>query len=365
MDMQELARIDAACAISVPRDQMKTIAIVGAGVIVDYAHLPAYKLLNLPVKGVNDLIRDKAEDVARRHNLPHVYGSFEEILADPEVDIVDFAIMPQDQPAMAEAAMKAGKHVLCQKPLAFKHDDAMRIVRAAGDYNRKAAVNQQLRYDEGVAVAREMIRRGYVGDVVNVKFGINLKTAWSAWPWLLESDRLDLYFHSLHYLDAIRSILGNPERVWCMGNRSPGQEPRGETYTMSILFYPGNTRGIVNTNHENPGQDNEAVFRIEGTRGAIRGTLGLLYNYPEGRPDTLELRSDVVPTDGWLSYPISRRWLPHAFAGPMASLMRSISDDSEPMPSAADNVNTIRLIERLYQSMDSERVEPVEPAGVS
>lgn len=91
-----------------------------------------------------------------------------------------------------------------------------------------------------------------------------------------------------------------------------------------------------------------ALFRIDGSEGAVKGTLGLLYDYPHGRPDTLQVFSRSVPTDGWLVYPVTSRWLPDAFAGPMASLLRSIATGEPPPTAAADNVRTVQLVHALY-----------------
>ncbi len=106
----------------------------------------------------------------------------------------------------------------------------------------------------------------------------------------------------------------------------------------------------------NPGGDNTAKFRIEGTAGAIRGTLGLMYNYPDGRPDTLEVTSTVVGTDGWLIYPVTQRWFPHAFIGTMGSVLQAVATGSTPRSSVADNVRTIELVDTLYRSMEEDQV---------
>lgn len=52
-----------------------------------------------------------------------------------------------------------------------------------------------------------------------------------------------------------------------------------------------------------------------------------LYDYPHGRPDTVELNSSVLPTDGWLPYPVTMRWIPDAFSGPMRALLADIAGD--------------------------------------
>jgi predicted dehydrogenase len=155
-----------------------------------------------------------------------------------------------------------------------------------------------------------MVDAGWIGEVTAMTFAVNVTTDWAPWPWLARSDRLEIMYHSIHYLDAIRAVLGEPARVFCTGSRTPGQVAAGETRTISTLVYPGNARGLVHATHENRTGDPEATFRIDGAEGSIKGTLGLLYDYPHGRPDTLEVSSRVVPTDGWLAYPVTSRWIP-------------------------------------------------------
>src|SRR5262249_39858759 len=89
---------------------------------------------------------------------------------------------------------------------------------------------------------------------------------------------------------------------------------------------------------------------IDGTHGSIRGTIGLMYDYPRGRADTLEISSRVLPTDGWLHYPVTSRWIPDAFIGPMSSLLKAIATRGSPLTSGRDNLATLRLIHALCRS---------------
>ncbi|MWA03573.1 gfo/Idh/MocA family oxidoreductase [Actinomadura sp. LD22] len=353
------APIAAETRISVPGRHRRPIAVVGAGAIVDVAHLPAYRSHDLPVRGIYDLDRDRAEDVAARHGVPYVYASLDDLLKDDEVEVVDIAVVPTAQPPIARAALEAGKHLLCQKPLAPTLAEAREIAGLAEARGRRLAVNQQLRWDEGIAAARAMVRAGWIGTPTAMSFTVDVKTDWSGWPWLVRSERLEIMYHSIHYLDAVRSILGDPSRVFCAASRTPGQAEAGESRTMSTLLFDGGARAVLHVNHENRTGDFRAEFRIDGDKGAIRGTLGLLYDYPHGRPDTLEVSSSVAPTDGWVAYPVTERWIPGAFAGPMAGLLRWIAED-EPSPTAArDNLGTLALVEALYESIDSGEARPL------
>ena len=75
-----------------------------------------------------------------------------------------------------------------------------------------------------------------------------------------------------------------------------------------------------------------------------------MYDYPRGRADTLELSSRVLPTDGWLPYPVTTRWIPTAFIGPMASLLKAIAKGGQPLTNGRDNLATLRIVHALYES---------------
>jgi predicted dehydrogenase len=345
-----LAEIAEACDLTPPDEQILPIGIVGTGAILDAAHLPAYRAAGIPVPAVWGRTRENAERFAERHGIPKVHETLDDLLADPDVAVVDIAVVPQAQTEIALRALDAGKDLMCQKPLAWEISEAERIIDRAEQRGRVVAVQQQMRYEEGMLAARAMVERGWIGEVATISFYVNMNTDFSGWGWLTEAPRLDLLNHSIHYIDTIRAFLGDPVSVFGRQWRLPGQDAVGETRTLSILDYAADQRAIVHTNHMNIAGDNEARFRIDGSEGSIRGTLGLLLDYPHGRPDTLELWSRVLPTDGWLPYPVTRRWVPDSFLGPVGSLLSAIADGGEPESGARDNLQTLKLVHALYES---------------
>lgn len=362
--IDQLVAIADAARIEVPSEHRRPIAIVGAGAIVDVAHLPAYRATGLDVVGLYDLDAGRAREVAERHGVPRTYASLDELLGDPEAAVVDIAVVPEAQPSIVGTALDAGKDLLCQKPLALDPVTAADLVQRAAAAGRTVAVNQQLRFSESIAAATAMIEAGWIGELLSLRIDVDITTNWDAWPWLLTSDRLEVQYHSIHYLDAIRHVAGDPSAVFCRGTRHPAQAPRAETRTTSVLLYPGDLQATVTVNHENVSGDARAEFRFEGADGVIRGTFGLLYDYPDGRPDTIAVWSRSLPTDGWYPYPVTSRWLPDAFAGPMAGLLAALHTGSQPLTSAEDNLKTVCLVDALYRSMGSGQVEHVTlPAG--
>lgn len=357
--LADLMRIAAACDLTIPPEQRRPIGIIGAGAIVDVAHLPAYRKAGLEVVAIHDRDADRARDVAARHEVTRVHATIDDLLGDQDVAVVDIALPASAQPEIAIRALEAGKDVICQKPLALDLAAGRLIVDRAAQLGRKVAVQQQLRFDEGIAAARAMIREGWIGEPTAVSFTVDVQTDFSAWSWLVDAPKLELYYHSIHYFDAIRALVGEPVRVFGTQSRRAGQVPRGETRTISTLIYPGDVRAVVHANHENLSGHNRAEFQIDGTGGALRGTLGLFYDSPHGRPDTLEIWSHVVPTDGWLEYPVTTRWVPDAFIGPVRSLLAAIATGGEPETSARDNLHTLGIIEALYRSGETGESQPI------
>jgi predicted dehydrogenase len=347
------------CRLEIPKSHHRKIGIIGAGGIVAVAHLPAYELAGLPVHGITDLNLDKANELAQKFGVGRVYQSHQEMIEDPEIEVVDIAVPASEQPGIMLAALAAGKHILAQKPLATSVSAAQELLDAAKSTELRVAVNQQLRFDEGMAAAHRMVELGMIGEVTNFSITVNLDTPWELWEWAQSLERLEIMVHSIHYHDLVRWFMGEPESVYAIAGKTPGQAPIGETRTISSYRFKDGSSAVVHANHVNRGGDDTAEFRIDGTNGSIRGTLGLLYDYPTGRVDTLELNSKSLPTDGWLPYPVTTRWIPHAFIGTMGSLLSAVATGSEMRSSLEDNINTIKLVDALYKSVETNTV--VEP----
>ena len=339
------------------------IGLVGCGGIVNAAHLLAYRAGGLRVVACFDRDREAAARTAREHGIPRVAVSLDDLLADPAVAIVDLAITPADQPAVAAQAIAAGKHLLCQKPLALDYAAAARLVAQARAAGVKLAVNQQMRWDAGIAVARQLVAQGALGALADVRIEVSVRTPWHLWPWIARSPRIEVLYHSIHYLDALRFLLGEPERVTAVHGRAPDQPETGETKTVTVLEYAGALQAIVDVNHHDWSDDAHARFRLLGDAGIVRGTIGLLDDYPHGRVDTLEYQPNAEPRR-WHQAALTTRWIPDAFLGPMASLMAAIETDGEPATGGADNLGTLRLVHAAYRSAaERQSVDPAEIAA--
>lgn len=334
------------------------VAMVGCGGIVTYATLPTYRKHKLNIVGCYDVNPEAAAKAAKEFNLPRVYPSLEAVLDDRAVDIVEISVPPWNQLAIVRQVAAAGKHMLCQKPLSNTFAEAKEIVALAAAAGVKLAVNQQMRWDQGIRAARTLMCNGWIGEVTDGSIQVSVNTPWHMWGWLAVQERLEIMFHSIHYIDSMRYLFGDPVWVTSRHSRYPLQGSlAGETKTVTVMDYdtPSHLQVLIADNHYNLSDDFYATFRFIGTEGFISGTLGTMYNYPIGRPDTLEWSSRRHYPDKRFEAKLEGMWIPDAFLGPITSLMAAIQTGSIPETDGEDNLNTLRVVEATYLSAASNR----------
>ena len=332
------------------------IGVVGAGGIVEAAHLPAYQKAGFTVAGIFDLIPERAERLAAQFAIRKDFRRLDDMLRDPEIEIIDIAVLPSAQVSIAAQALYAGKHVLCQKPLAESLSEAKLLVAIAAAENRQLVVNENMRWDPAMRASRYLIGEGWIGSPVLSTLYINDREDWNTWPWLEPAERLTILYDAIHPIYSFRMLFGEPSGVFCCTGRFPEQKERGETRALITMEYPNQLIGFILDHSKNPTGDDFATFRFEGTEGSIKGTLGSWYNYPVGRADTLEF-SSKTRTDGfWVSKDLEGRWIPDAFVGPMGALMNAIEKNEEPENSGREHLKTLQIVEAAYRSASEGRM---------
>lgn len=334
----------------------RPIVIVGAGGIVNDAHLPAYRKAGFPVAAVYDIRPERSRATAERFAIPRVCGRLGECFEDPAA-VIDVAVPPQQALKVLEAVPEAST-VLIQKPLGVNLEEARRIRQLCREKRLCAAVNFQLRFSPmmlAVWHAREM---GLFGEVLDIEFRLQVFTPWHLFPYLAELERVEILVHSVHYLDWIRSMLGEPRGVYARTVGHPSAPQLKSTRTSAILDYGERTRVCLSINHNfrSERRHQAATMTLTGSKGAAVAELGLLLNYPQGEPETLELISDGYD---WTPVPLVGRWFPDAFIGTMANLQRYASgEDSVLYTSVEDAYKTMALVEACYRS-DAEGGIPI------
>jgi predicted dehydrogenase len=137
-------------------------AVVGTG-FIGQVHLEAIRRLGVDVAGIVGSSAEKAADVAARWNVRHAYESYEAMLADPTVNVVHITSPNDRHYDQALAALLAGKHVVCEKPLAMTSEETRHLADTAAKTGLVAAVNFNIRFYPQVHEMRDRVQRGDAG----------------------------------------------------------------------------------------------------------------------------------------------------------------------------------------------------------
>ena len=336
------------------------IAFIGCGGIVNYGHIPSYKAHGFNLIGGYDINLEAARKTVQEHGLKKAYATLDELLEDPLIQIVDIATMAWDRHGIVAKASAAGKHMLCQKPFSDKYSEAVEMTDIAQRANLKIAVHQQFRWSSLIRSVRCLLSEGWVGQILDVQVQVSIHTPWDMWPWIASQPRLEVLYHSIHYLDSLRFLFGDPALVTSRHTKNPAQQAKGESKTITIWDYESGLQILIAICHFDWSPGLYSHFRVLGTDGLIEGTIGTNYDYPDGRNDTMKFTSRTKPESNF-SAVLPGKWIPDAFYGPMASLMEAIQTGAEPLTSAQDNLGTLRVVEAAYRSMSERRsVSPLE-----
>jgi predicted dehydrogenase len=248
----------------------------------------------------------------------------------------------------------AGKHLLCQKPLAVSAATGQGLVDGCEKADVRLGVNVNMRWSPAIRVLKRLIDDGTFGSMVSMSMDINFWDDWTTWPWLRDVDELLIRYDAIHLIDAMRYLFGEARSVYALASKLPQSPVRGETNVMLAFRYSDFTTRIHDS-ADNWAGDTCAEFRVEGTRAAARGILGVWYDYPVGRDDRIELQ--LCRQSGiWHRCEPAGRWVPDAWAWTMAEMMEAIDGRRAPLNSGRDHVRTLEYVEAAYESIRDNRV---------
>src|SRR5262249_28828742 len=152
-----------------PRRKDWRIGCIGAGFIMRDCHLVAYRQAGFNPVAIASANPEHARAVAELHSIPRCRASVADLLADPDVEVLDVAVPPDVQPAVLRQAVEHGSHlrgILAQKPLAMSYREAKECVELCAQAGIALAVNQNMRYDQSVRALKDVLRRGWLGEPV-------------------------------------------------------------------------------------------------------------------------------------------------------------------------------------------------------
>ena len=332
------------------------IGCIGAGMIMAECHLAAYKQARFPVAAIASRTKSRAAEVAQRWDIPKVHDTPSDLIADPEIEIVDIAYPPDQQPALIREALNAPhvKAILAQKPLALSLAEAEALRDEAAAAGKPLSVNQNMRYDQSMQVLKQLLDEGVLGDPVFAQIDMHAIPHWQGF--LEDYDRLTLSNMSVHHLDVLRFLFGDPGEVTCLTRTDPRTEfDHSDGIVVTTMRFPSGLMALSledvwsGPREDGYEDDQHITWRVEGTKGVAKGTIG----WPTGAASTLSYASTEATSGKWVTPNWETMWFPHAFIGVMEQLQFALREGTEPTLNVADNVKTMALVEAAYASIES------------
>ena len=221
------------------------------------------------------------------------------------------------------------------------------------------AVNQNMRFDQSVRAAKDILTRGWLGEPVLATIDMRAIPHWMPWAEGLPS--LSTFVMSIHHLDTFRYWLGTPDRVLASTRPDPRTKfPHRDGINLYILEYESGARASswddvwTGPSKEGVAGDIGIRWRIEGTDGLMQGH-DRLAEVPRTHAEHAGVQHAASP-DGWMRPRWDDVWFPDAFVGTMAQLLVAVEDGTEPEIGGRDNLETVALCEAVFAAATEHRV---------
>lgn len=330
-------------------------AFIGAGRHVQLWIAPAVeRATNGQAVGVWSRQPEHAAEVAARHGIPRVYTALDEVLADPEVDAVFIATPNHLHARQAIAALRAGKHVLIEKPMAVGVDEAAAAVRAAREAGRLLGVGFHFRHHTLIAEARQQVAAGMVGDVLYATAQFNLTSSppprltIAHAPWKRDPEQMGgagaLMGMGVHLIDLLRCMTGQEvAAVSAVAGGMTAEQPL-ESFGQALLEFEGGAHGHILYGGRFPLSRNDLVVYGSAGRLVAEGAIDVATG------GTLQLTRPAGAT-GWRAE-TARPELTDHYQGEVEAFSRAVATGT---PFAADGVDGLRTVEVAAAIIEAHR----------
>jgi predicted dehydrogenase len=357
--MEDLKKVLEEATLPVlPKRKDFAIGCIGAGFIMNDCHLVAYRNAGFNPAAINSLVAEEREAVAKRHGIGKVYDTWQKLVDDPAIEVLDIAVPPDVQLEVVRYAVtkKHIKGIQCQKPVAMSLPGAREIARLGKEAGIPIGVNSNMRYDQSMRALKCALDRGLLGKPVLATIEMRAIPHWQAF--LRKYPLLEIYSMGIHHVDIFRCLFGDPEKITAVCRTDPRTAFPHRDGIVQFTYHYGD--GLMATSlddvwawpNEPCEKDIYIKWRVEGLEGMAAGTIGWPV-YPAREPSTLRLTSKQAK--GWIEPKWDTVWFPDAFMGTMAGLLRAVESGGVPEIGIEDNLKTIGCVEACYASIREER----------
>lgn len=338
------------------------IGLVGAGNIAK-AHLTAYRNVeDAQIVAICDINPVTLKETAENFGIEKAYASETEMLAAEELDAVDVCVWNCNHAACSIEALNAGKHVLCEKPMAASAAEAEAMIEAARRNQKLLMIGFVLRFDSETKIAKDFIEKDYLGDIYYSK-ATYLRRHGAPGGWFTDKSRsaggpvIDL---GVHVIDLTRYLMGKPKVLsvfastddrlknrpnlktkvgWSPKDARPDDVYDVEDFAVALIKYEGGKTTLLETSYSLNG---EAVTKKElfGTRGGmnLNGKDTKLYTEVNDFLADIALDTNNLVDGGDM------------FEAEMRHFVDCALNGAECIAPAEDGLEVMRILDAIYES---------------
>ncbi len=251
------------------------LGVIGAG---DFSHTHLQGIAsakNAVAVAICDVNPKASEQRAAQYGVPNVCKDYEELLSRDDIDAITMPLPDQLHAEIAIAALRAGKHVLCEKPMALNLEECREMIKVANETGKVLMVGQIGRYTPAFLEAKRIYESGAIGELSLIESeyahdysSIGGSPLADGTPWRKTADRESIIGGGCHAVDLVRMIAGDPTEVFAYANNKSLKDWPIHDCCVAIMKLPNGAIGKVMNSH---GCKRNYTMRslLYGTKGTI------------------------------------------------------------------------------------------------
>lgn len=328
-----------------PRAYRPKLGLIGCGGITEH-HLRAAQSFGLEVVAMANPTLDKARKRQQEfYPQAALYTDALALLERDDIEVVDIATHPEVRVGLMDAALRAGKHVLSQKPFVLDLEEGRRLADLADSRGRRLAVNQNGRWAPHFAWLLGAVRSGLLGEMHTLDLFMDWDHTWCAGTAFEEVHHLVLSDFAIHWFDMVAAVFAHQraESVFANAVRAPGQTMKPPMLAHAVVRFVNGLATLSFSAHSRFG--GRESFVAAGSRGVLRA------EGPLCGVNRLQLKTEA----GVCAFDVSGAWFPDGFRGALGELLCAVEEGREPDNGARANLRSLELCFAAIQSADTGR----------
>jgi len=329
------------------------LGLIGCGWIAP-THLHAWeKVKGAEVVALCDIFEPALHDLGDKFGIHRLYTNYQEMFDKERLDIADVATPLRSHYEIATAAARKGLHVLLQKPMSESLVKAGRIVQACNKAKVKLMVHQNFRFQAFPLYMKQMMQKGQLGDVFYARIFHRLPAVvpgadgkafvLETQPYFAREEKMVLLHMMIHHLDTARFLFGEPHHIYADLQRF-GTKTRGEDHALVILNF-AEMVCVVEESWVTRGGE-QIGFRIEGEKGSVE-VVNESLRFCKADGTAVEKHLAEIQPEATMSSLDQ-----FSFLKVQQEFVDCIRKDRVPSTSGADNLKTLQLVFKAYESAE-------------